>query len=762
MTIKSILRRFTIIILFVIPFFPIIVVDSFFFPFITGKAFYFRILVEFAFAGWVLLAFLDAKYRPKLNPITIAVTIFAIVTLAADLLGANPIRSFWSNFERMEGWLVIFHLWMFFIAITYTFGSGEEGKKMWHRWFVSSLIAATYVAGRGALQWAGKIAIEQSASRPDSTLGNTAYLAVYMLIHSFIAIYMFLSVRARLAASKASSAASTFSEKISQFFTSSQWVYVVLAIFFAGILYSTATRGAIIGYVGGLLLTLILFAIFGGSDISSNNNSNIWRWISGGIIALVVLLGLAIWLNRANPVIANNQTLGRLTSISLSEFKTEGRAYIWPMALKGFTQRPILGWGQENFNYIFNANYNPGMWGQEQWFDRAHSVFLDWLVASGLIGLITYLSLYILFLVVLWKSKLSVAMKTVFTGLMAGYAINNIFVFDNLASYVSFFALLGFGAFLSIHHSHSVVDAHSHKASVSSKTFSLDAITYIIAPVIVVFLVIGVYFLNIIPLQANTTLINALQDCQSSKPSVSSLQAALDVGSPLANQEIREQILSCAPSIIGGQYPNATKQDFMTLALKVIDDQIAATPKDARIYTLGGSFLTSTRQFDKALPMLEKAHALSPLKQSIDFDLVSTYINLGKTDEAVTLLKNAYESAKDDSQTKVAYAATLVIAGREAEAHTMFGDDPSVFENNIMAQVYTSLRQTDKAMAIYQKLADDSPKDANARLQLAQAQYTAKMIDKAIVTLQGIAKDFPDYTDQANQAIKQLQKEQTK
>ncbi len=378
MSTKQITRFITLAALFLIPFFPAIVATSYFFPFITGKAFFFRILVEIAFAGWILLAFMDAKYRPKLNGLTVAVTVFALITLIADLLGVNAIRSITSNFERMEGWMTIAHLWMFFMAITYTFGTGEVGKRLWFRWLNVSLLVAFYIACRGALQWAGKIAIEQSASRPDSTLGNAAYLAVYMLIHSGIAAYLFISTQI-------SRKYLITHDRVAAFIVR-EWTYIILAIFFGVILFATATRGAIIGYFGGILLALALYAIFGGGkkvdegkrhDTSKHLLSvNKWRMISGGIIILVILAGFMVWLKRDSSFIKNSETLSRMTSISLAQFQTEGRAYIWPMAIKGFSERPILGWGQENFNYIFNANYNPKMWGQEQWFDRAHSVYL--------------------------------------------------------------------------------------------------------------------------------------------------------------------------------------------------------------------------------------------------------------------------------------------------------------------------------------------------------------------------------------------------
>src|SRR5207244_140079 len=103
-------------------------------------------------------------------------------------------------------------------------------------------------------------------------------------------------------------------------------------------------------------------------------------------------------------------------------------------------------------------------------------------------------------------------------------------------------------------------------------------------------------------------------------PDAALFEKALNVGAYVANQEIREQYLSCAQGVITNTaVPGPTKQAFFTLANKAIDDQIAATPwKDARIYALGGSFMTSISQFDSAVKLLETAHELSPAKQSID------------------------------------------------------------------------------------------------------------------------------------------------
>ena len=111
-------------------FIPLYVENRLFFPFITGKAFAFRILVEIIFALWLMLILRDKRYAPKFSWLLVGVTAFTAFILVADFAGMNPLRSLWSNSERMEGWVMIVHLWAYFIAVTSIFGSGEEGRRM--------------------------------------------------------------------------------------------------------------------------------------------------------------------------------------------------------------------------------------------------------------------------------------------------------------------------------------------------------------------------------------------------------------------------------------------------------------------------------------------------------------------------------------------------------------------------------------------------------------------------------------------------------
>lgn len=728
---KKIVKYIAIVSLFLIPVFPLIVANgglvlpSFFFPYITGKAFYFRMLVEIAFASWIVLAFIDAKYRPRITSLAIGVSVFMLVALIADVLGVNPLRSIWSNFERMEGWLVILHLWMFFITSTAMFGHGEEGHKLWSRWLNVSIGVAFIVGIYGLFQLFGWADIHQGSTRIDASLGNAAYMAVYMLFHSFIAAYLFFARAIKI-----------------KKFDYLQWYYAILAIFFSYLLFQTATRGTILGLIGGALLALGLYTLF------AKNNHKKYRLVTGITIGVIILIGVLFWINRDAKFIQNSEVLSRLAAISLEENKTQARGYVWPMAIKGWQERPIFGWGQENFNYIFNANYNPEMWPHEQWFDRAHSVFLDWLTASGAVGLLAYISLYIISIIAIWKSTLSIAEKSVLTGLIVGYAIHNVFVFDNLASYAFFFAILGFTG--------SLKEGKPIKLF-GTKAVHLDVVEHVVAPVVIIVLVFGLYFLNVRPLQANVRLLGSLQSCNSAKPEVVTFENALSVNSYMANQEVREQLLSCTGNVVQGSYSDSTKRSFLDLTEKEIKAQIEATPKDARIYTLAGVFMNSIGNFSEAEKYLTEAIKLSPHKQSIVIQLVFAKANLGKNEEALALIKEAYDLTPENPQVKVTYASLFVLTNREAEGRQVLKDQPELFESETIASIYVAIKQYSKAIALYKKLIIQDPGNVQLQGTLAQVQYQAGLINQAIETLRAIAKEHPEYKSGIDAAIKQMQ-----
>ena len=87
----------------------------------------------------------------------------------------------------------------------------------------------------------------------------------------------------------------------------------------------------------------------------------------------------------------------------------------------------------------YNKHYDPAYaFYAEDWFDRAHNRIADVMVMQGVFGLITYFGvLGIIFYLTLLASPF-------LTAVFIAYFIQNLFLFDQLTSYIPLFAFLGF------------------------------------------------------------------------------------------------------------------------------------------------------------------------------------------------------------------------------------------------------------------------------------------------------------------------------
>ena len=148
LTFNTILRYLLIGGIFLIPFIPFYVAQGMFFPFITGKNFAFRILVELMLGGWFMLAWRDPRYRPRFSWILAAYTLFMGVTIIADLFGENLFRSFWSNFERMDGLVNYLHFFAYFLIIS----SVLHTERLWQRFFQTMLWKVRQIRIRGLIR----------------------------------------------------------------------------------------------------------------------------------------------------------------------------------------------------------------------------------------------------------------------------------------------------------------------------------------------------------------------------------------------------------------------------------------------------------------------------------------------------------------------------------------------------------------------------------------------------------------------------------
>ncbi len=638
--------------IFVIPFVALLVVQTYFFPFITGKNFAFRFLAEIIFFSWLLLVLFHKEYRPKKTWILVSYVSFVGVLILSTIFSLDPFKSFWSNFERMEGLVTHLHLFGYFLVLI----SVLKSEKTWTRLFNTSIGVSVLVSLYALGQLFGWVRLFQSSNRLESTLGNSAYLAAYLLFHIFLITYLL-----------ARGTVKNIYLKI---------VYGVILIFEVGILLLTETRGAMIGLLAGVGIIAFLNVVWGTPKAKK---------YAAIFLSVLVVLGGVFFISRDSSFVQDQRVLRRLSQISLADQGVQARFTIWNMGLKGAVERPVLGWGLENFSIVFNKYYEASLYDQEPWFDRAHNVFLDWLTSAGILGLLAYLALFassVYYLLFNKIQRVSFFARSVLVGLLGAYFVQNIFVFDNITSYILFFTFLAY-----VHHLYqdSVWEKMKEKLDSLKEIFkkgNTQALKWIAVPLIIL-LFVGTFYTTVIePGGVARDLIVVLSSEGQSQDLEENLEHFVEIfeRDTFGNREGREQFLRLSVAV--SQIPEieeSLRVSYLDTASNQAVLHIQKHQFDTRMRLFLGSFFNIFSRHDLALVYLEEAQALSPNKQQIYAERAVAHLGMGDQQTALKVLAEAYELEKENRDIVLPYAQLLLRTGDASRAQEIlierFGEE---------------------------------------------------------------------------------------
>ncbi len=699
--------------LFLIPFTPLIVANSSFFPFITGKAFFFRILTEIAVGAWVLLALFDKEYRPRFSWIGGAAFALIAWMFIADLFAVNAEKALWSNFERMEGFVLLIHLYGFFLAA----GNVLRVEKKWRAWFLTSLGVSTILVFHAFLQLSGAAPIHQGSTRIDASFGNSAYFAIYLLFNTCIAFWLALTEERRFL----------------------RYALLALGVVEGYLVFLTQTRGTILALLGAAALSALLTALTAGKRA---------RTVAvGALLTLLVFVGGFLAL-RESAFVQENGTLERIASISLAD--GEVRFTIWGMAWEGFKERPLLGWGQEGFNYVFNKYYEPSLYAQEPWFDRAHNAFIDWLMAGGLPALAAYLALFVSAIVLLWRrSELSRPERIALTAALLGYAFHNLFVFDNLYSYVYFFAILAL--------------IESQVGRQSARLESYPEVARDNAPAALAagaaLLLVFMYVVNAPSARAARDLITAISPSGAGiETNVRAFEALL-LDPPPQAQEIREQLVSFAGRVVGeATIPAAIRQEVAALTVREFEAQNTAHPGDMRTLIQLSAAYRVAGDVAGAREALQQAVALSPQKPHTLLQLAFLEWEIGAVEEAEKHARAAYELAPEFSDLAAYAAAGHLIAGNRAAADALltgaFGT--TTVDHAALSYAYYRIKDYASLISLWRLRIAKPDATADAWFGLAAAEFLAGDASGAARTVAEVSARFPQVKERGDAFLKEM------
>jgi O-antigen ligase/tetratricopeptide (TPR) repeat protein len=709
---------------------PLFYIKQTVFPFIISKTAFFQSLVEIIFFLWLALAICDKKYRPRRTPALIGLAAFLAVLVFTAVLGMDPWRSFWSIYERAFGVVTFLHLGALVLVL-----SALYSEIPWRKLFYSSIVTATVVNIVAFLQlWNPNLLVnEGEGARPGSTFDNPSFLAGYALFHIFLALYLFFALR------KVDDARAERRQK-----PNAVWAAVFLiATIILGIatVFITQTRGAVLALAAGVFVLLLLFALRPPAGVAIPAFFKSKR-VYGAAILLILLAGALFWFTRGNSFWAKIPGVARFQNLTLGSNDILPRLIALNAAWRGFLDKPILGWGWDNFNVVFNKYYDPRALEQdyqETRFDKPHNFFMEYLVSGGVLLLLAFIFMLGALLYEARRHGGKIFYQ-IFLAAIAAYIVQNLFLFDTLGPALIFFVFFGFidgtyGEKIK-KESGKVVPGQlpQQYPNQTPPKVNIFAVASGIAAALVL-----VYQLNILTVKASYYEWRAFNNFFGGyqKESVEDFKMTMSVWSPYRWNFGRD----FAANVIMAYFYNqgAVSDNEALLALAAMEKARDEHPLDAYNHYALVDMYNEVSDIDpqKFLPLAEKeaqvALELSPNRQEVYFSLAKTKHMEGNDKAALELAKHALDLDPKVPDAHFYYGLLLFSGGDFANGYKEVKETIALgrkwknfYEPRTVAGFFgdfDSPNHLDEAIDLYKTALSMQPDDLETQMKLGIAYY---------------------------------------
>ena len=435
---------------------PLIVAPDAYFPFVVGKAIYSRSVIEITFALWAALIIFYPRYRPRFSWVLIAFAAWFAVSWLAGAFGVSYVRSLWSTYERMQGIVDLAH-WLAFSAMAATaFG----GLREWRAPLTFNLLVGIAVCALGLLSLYDMLQSESlgvGGGRLAATMGNPTYLAAYAAVNALIGVG--LIVRSFAPSSSDADGAAARGRRRRRAparapaFNADAWlrpVWAIAVVLSLWALWETASRGAVAGLVVAVAGLTVFYAARGARTPTARKAA---FGMLAALAAAILLFAAARTTTALDPIMQSSRMLARLSIVGeAADRSLRGRLTAVGAGITAFTERPLLGWGTDNFLSAWGRHFDYEETGIESRFDRAHSKVVEELTTKGAAGLAAYMFVWAAMAWALLRAYrrrrrgLDRAFIAIIGAAMVAYFTQNLFLFDNPASTLQFSLLAAFAA----------------------------------------------------------------------------------------------------------------------------------------------------------------------------------------------------------------------------------------------------------------------------------------------------------------------------
>lgn len=731
---------------------PLVIDSSVFFPFAFPKLVLFRTLVELSLAStalavaWALVRgetgpearpWNPFKASPRLaslglpsseevwkaikSPLGISLILFLFSFVISMLFSADSYRAFWGDVERGEGVIGILHVVAFGALLLAVFRPRD-----WNRYLKLTVTVGFVVLLYGVFQYFGVNWVpfaRGSSERIDSFLGNAAFLATHTM---FVSLFAWFVWRFPEPPADGSRRWTTFSPAAIR--AAWRWFSAFVAVLGFVSLFLTGTRGAMLGLGAGIFVVLMLVAFRRVQPASVPGARRIRTAARAAVVALMAFSAI-FWVTRHALVwqsVPGLDRLARTAESSVNDGSTQTRLITWRISWQSFLEKPIVGWGPEQYITAYERHYDPAFaYYGETWLDRAHSKAFDLLVAQGVVGTAAYVALLVALGALVWRRHAGTD-RAILLGFLVFYVVQNLVLFDQVVSYLTFAVLVGWvarrqgsdvgtpdtqSAMFGLRKSEGLTKSQ-HSAFLRSRyVFSL----FFFLLSLVFFA--AVYLVNLLPY--------AQARAYKESPALGDVEkviARLRTGMypvTFAQKDIRGVGID---NIYQDQYffydpyrQNPKFKGVGNLLLSGAKEMIDREPTyDIRYYIRYVTLLHAMARDDesyyaKAEPYLRKALELSPTRQELYYLLAFNLVAQGRTDEGIEVARRGVALDNRVARAHFHLALMLDAVGQKDDARRELADverlNPRLdtligTDIRTLGMLYTSLGETDLLLTL--------------------------------------------------------------
>jgi O-antigen ligase len=553
--------------------------------------------------------------------------------------------------------------WFFLILVTV---SVVRRPQEWRALFNGILVMTLLLELAGLAQAFGWRIAPQG--RVDATLGNPTYLGAILVVGILLAIGLitqsFLS-RDKEKKEPPGPAAAPFRKKMGRLSALLRheslglWVWrsfwALVAVLGMWVLFETGTRGALVALVSSLVTMPLAWGIWGSRRLLLPV-----ALVAAGLLVVTVTL-IALDLTVGLPIVPGVReptVFARLPNpVDYTEVKTalSPRLASSEAGGRAFLQRPLLGWGPENFEAAFDRGAEPSTFRHGDLFwDQAHNKIVEELTTKGVLGAFFYLAIWATVVWSLIRRRRPAGEEALAWWVLAaltGYFVQNLFLFDTHAMLLPWVLLVAYAA----GQEQMLCEARRRGLSqpksgsnVASRPFprlSIPSLSKVVASVVALLLLgFSLYFLNYRPYAAARSFRDALHPGPVAQQ-LAQAQTSFSLFPPMATQ-LRQFTLE----VLASRWPNLSAEERQQ-ALAVVSQEayraLQAEPRNFRVLRtiiwLRQGSVTSPEEAAMIDPLLQALQQVAPQRPETHWLLARQAVLKGNYREALEIAE-AYEA----------------------------------------------------------------------------------------------------------------------